>query len=186
MFILAAVESMGIPNPGGTDALVLITTIANPQAAMLTGALAALGSLLGSLVFYEITRKGGEKLLAKYTSGKRGQKFRAWFLRYGLVTVFVSALVPIPILPFKVFAACAGALAVPRSRFMMVLAAARFPRYLGVAYLGARVGENSTAWLRGHAWHLLGVAVIIALALWLLIWKSDPRRMATPAAPPLQ
>jgi len=177
---------MGLPNPGGTDALVLLSAIADPRLAWLTGVLAAIGSLLGSLVFYEITRKGGEKLLSKYTPTPSGKRFRAWFLRYGLITVFISALVPIPILPFKVFAACAGAMAVPRRRLLLVLAAARFPRYLGMAYLGAQLGTNSSVWLRSHVWHLLGFAAIVAMLLWGLIRLSDSRRAAIPAGSSLQ
>ncbi len=179
VFLLAVVESAGIPNPGGTDALLLIVAIARPQEAMLAGVLAACGSLIGSIIFYEITRKGGEKLLAKYTSSERGLRFRAWFLRYGMITVFIPALLPIPILPFKVFAACAGAMAVPRSRYLLVLMAGRFPRYLALAYLGAELGENSAAWLRGHVWHLLGLAVAIAALLWILVRVSDSRRPVT-------
>src|SRR5271169_1747426 len=107
LFVLALVESAGIPNPGGTDALLLVVTIANPANAFLCAALAVLGSLMGSVVFYEITSRGGEKLLARYTGLGRGAKFRGWFQRYGLVTVFIAALLPIPVMPFKVFAACA-------------------------------------------------------------------------------
>ena len=109
LFALALVESAGIPNPGGTDALLLVLTIANPALAWFCATLAVAGSLLGSAVFYEITSKGGEKLLARYTGTGRGQKFRGWFQRYGLVTVFIAALLPIPVMPFKAFAACAGA-----------------------------------------------------------------------------
>src|SRR5258708_427040 len=131
----AVVESAGIPNPGGTDALLLILAIARPEQAMLCAALAAVGSLIGSAIFYEITRKGGERFLAKYTTSPTGHKFRNWYERYGLISVFIPALVPIPVLPFKVFAACAGVMCVPRLRFFAVLAAARLPRYFALAYL---------------------------------------------------
>jgi membrane protein YqaA with SNARE-associated domain len=181
VLILASVESAGIPNPGGTDALLLILAIARPQEAMLCAFLAAVGSLIGSSIFYEITRKGGEKFLAKYTAGANGRRFREWFARYGLITVFIPALLPIPILPFKVFAACAGVMCVPRYRLFLVLAAARFPRYLALAYLGQQLGENSTVWLKDHMWHLLAIAVAIGLALYALVRWVDARR---PAAVP--
>src|SRR5712692_8218236 len=132
LFALALIESAGIPNPGGTDAVLLVLTIARPENALLCAALASAGSLIGSMFFFEITRKGGEVLLAKYTRGGRGARFKSWYQRYGLVTVFISALVPIPVLPFKAFAACAGAMGVNRWRYLAVLAAARIPRYLGL------------------------------------------------------
>jgi membrane protein YqaA with SNARE-associated domain len=184
VFILAFVESIGIPNPGGTDALLLLMAIERPEAAVLCAVLATLGSLLGSAVFYEIVRKGGEKFLLRYTMSPRGQRFRAWAQRYGMVTVFISALLPIPILPLKVFAACACAMGVSRTRFMLVMAAARIPRYAGLAYLGAQLGENSTAWIKGHTWHMVWVAAALFLALYgLLRWNDRTRHGdATPVA----
>ncbi|MEQ1947122.1 MAG: VTT domain-containing protein [Bryobacteraceae bacterium] len=179
VFLLAVVESAGIPNPGGTDALLLILAIARPDQAMLCAALAAFGSLIGSAIFYEITRKGGEKLLNKYASTPRGHKFRNWYDRYGLISVFIPALVPIPVMPFKVFAACAGVMSVPRTRFLGVLAAARFPRYFALAYLGQQLGENSAAWLRGHLWLLTGVAACIGFALYVMVRWVDSRNAAT-------
>ena len=60
-----------------------------------------------------------------------------------------------------------------RTRFMLVLASARIPRYSGLAYLGAQLGENSTSWLKSHVWHLTGLAVAISLSLYLLIRWAD-------------
>jgi membrane protein DedA with SNARE-associated domain len=179
VFAIATIESAGIPNPGGTDALLLVLAIARPDLAMLCALLATMGSLAGSSIFYEITRAGGEKFLAKYTSGERGQRFRGWFDRYGLITVFIPALVPIPVLPFKVFAACAGVMKVKRAQFLSVLAAGRIPRYVGLAYLGQQLGENSSAWLKGHVWHMVAVALAISVGLYGLIQWADARRTAT-------
>lgn len=179
MLVFAAIESAGIPSPGGTDALLLVLAIARPQEAMLCALLATVGSLIGSFIFYEITRKGGEKLLVKYASGTGGTRFREWFARYGLITVFIPALLPIPILPFKVFAACAGVMSVRRSRLLIVLAAGRVPRYFALAFLGQQFGENSTAWLKDHLWHLLALAVAIAIALYALVRWVDARRPVT-------
>src|SRR5579862_4201423 len=167
------VESAGIPNPGGTDFLLLFITAARPEDAVLTAALAVVGSLVGSLFFFELLRRGGEKFLAKYTASGRGLRFRAWFLRYGLITVFIPALLPIPILPFKVFAACAGATCVPRKRFLAVMFAARVPRYFALAYLGLTVGEHSGQWIKDHIWYLLAFAVALATALSLLVRRAN-------------
>jgi membrane protein DedA with SNARE-associated domain len=173
VLVLAMVESAGIPNPGGTDFLLLFITAAQPQNAVLTAALAVVGSLAGSMFFFEILRRGGEKFLTKHTASGRGLRFRAWFLRYGMITVFIPAFLPIPILPFKAFAACAGAMGVTRKRFLLVLFAARLPRYGGLAYLGAKLGENSGAWLRSHGWYLLALAVVLAAAMSLLVRRAS-------------
>jgi membrane protein DedA with SNARE-associated domain len=178
LLLFAVIENAGPPTPGGTDFFLLFLAAARPNDAMLCAGLAALGSLVGSAIFFEIVSRGGEKLLVKYVSSGRGARFRDWSRRYGLVTVFVSALVPLPILPFKVFVACAGAMGVSRLRFMLVLTPARILRYLALAYLGQQVGENSGAWLTGHFWHLFVLATAIGLVLWLLIRRAERARVA--------
>jgi len=180
VFVLAFIESIGIPNPGGTDALLLLVAIARPDAAALCAILATAGSLLGSAVFYEIVRLGGDKFLLRHTLSGRGQRFRAWVHRYGMVTVFISALLPIPFLPLKVFCACACAMGVSRTRFMLVLAAGRIPRYAGLAYLGAKLGEHTSAWIQGHYWHMGALALALFAALYgLLKWNDRTQSPAT-------
>jgi membrane protein DedA with SNARE-associated domain len=173
VLLLSMIESAGIPNPGGTDFLLLFMTAARPEDAVLTAAFAVIGTLIGSMVFFEITRRGGEKFLARHTSSGRGQRFRLWFLRYGMITVFIPAFLPVPILPFKVFAACAGAMGVTRKRFLLILFAARLPRYAALAYLGAKLGEHSGMWLREHGWYLLALAVVLATGLTLLVRRAN-------------
>jgi len=177
IFAIAAIESTGIPSPGGTDIALLAFTIARPADAFWYAVCATLGSLMGSAIFFEIARRGGERYLIRITQTGRGARFRAWFLRYGLLTVFIPALLPIPGLPFKMFAACAGAVGVSRTRFQIVLAAARIPRFAGLAYLGSQLGENSTAWLRAHIWHMLALAVLLFAALYALIRLADRDRL---------
>lgn len=183
IFVLAVVESIGIPNPGGTDALVLVVTIARPSDAVLCAVLATAGSLLGSAIFYEIMRQGGDRFLLRYTLSGRGARFRTWTQRYGMATVFIAALLPIPILPLKVFAACACAMGVSRTRFLGVLAAARLPRYAGLAYLGAQLGENSPAWIKSHTWHMVVIAVaLFAASYGLLKWLERNGAVPSTAA----
>ena len=62
VFVLAFVDSAGVPNPSGTDVLLLLVVIARPELAFLCAALGILGSLLGTLVFYQIIRTGGDGL----------------------------------------------------------------------------------------------------------------------------
>lgn len=173
LLLLSMIESMGIPNPGGTDALLLVLTIARPENAWMCAASAVTGSLAGTMIFYELTRRGGARFLTRYTSEGRGARFRAWFLRYGLVTVFIPALLPIPFLPFKALAGCAGAMCVSRIRFLLVIAAGRIPRYAALAYLGAVLGEKSGSWIKSHVWHMLVIAIVIFIALYGLIRFFD-------------
>jgi membrane protein YqaA with SNARE-associated domain len=173
ILIAAMIESAGVPSPSGTDALIILVTIARPQSALLCAALATVGSILGSVVFHQIVSMGGEKLLDRHTSSGRGARFRAWFQRYGLASVFVCALVPFPFMPLKVMALCACALGVSRTRFLLVITAARIPRYSAMAYLGSRLGENSAAWLNQHLWHMGALAVALFAGLYALLRYSE-------------
>lgn len=179
LLVLAALESAGPPTPAATDFVLIFLTAARPSDWLLCAMLTILGSLFGSVIFFEIVRRGGEKFLKRYTASGRGARVRLWFHRYGLITVFISALLPAPFLPFKVFVTCAAAMGVSRVRFMTVLTVARIPRYMGLAFLGAQLGEKSWPWVKGHAWHMLGVAVFLFASLYLLIrWVDRARPLA--------
>jgi membrane protein DedA with SNARE-associated domain len=176
IFAAALIESAGVPSPSGTDALILLVTIARPESAFLCAALAVLGSMIGSAIFHGIVSTGGERLLNKQTASPRKVKLRAWFLRYGLASVFVCALVPIPVMPLKVMALSACALGVSRTRYLAVMLAARIPRYGAMAYLGAQLGENSNAWLKDHLWHMGIGSLILFIALYGLLKFSETRQ----------
>lgn len=167
LFLITLIDGAGLPNPSLPDIMLLLYAAAAPEKAYLGASFAVAGSLVGSYIFYRIARKGGEVLLRKHTEGPRGQRFRHWFNRYGLVTVFVPALVPIPILPMKVFVLCAGAMRISPAAFLATLAAGRIPRYLGMAYLGKQLGENSVQWWKDHAreFGLFGVGLMVFLFL---------------------
>ena len=184
LFLISAIDSAGVPNPGITDIFLVVLAIGSPGSIWFLAALATFGSLVGTAIFFEIVHKGGEKFLARYTSAGRGLKFRGWFLRYGLVTVFISALLPIPILPMKVFVVCAGAMRVHRWRFYASLLAGRIPRYIGMAYLGAILGEEAKVrlWLKDHLWLMIGAAVLLFLGLYLAIRWIDKNRVQPAAA----
>lgn len=178
----AAIESAGVPSPSGADALILLVTIARPEAAPLCAGMAVLGSLTGSAVFYEAVSRAGAAVLARHTSSGRGARFRAWFDRYGLAAVFVCALVPFPFMPLKVMAVCAVALGARRGHFLGIMLLARIPRYGGMAYLGAQLGENSTRWLGQHVLHMGVLAAVLFVLLYALLRYSARTRAARASA----
>jgi membrane protein YqaA with SNARE-associated domain len=166
--LVAILDSAGIPLVGGVDGLLIAVAAVKPSSAYSLTLLATAGSLAGCMVLFFVARKGGERYLDKRTQTGKGLKLRLWFQRYGLATVFVPALLPIP-LPTKVFVICAGALGVRAVPFLLVVLAARIPRYAGLAYFGSRLGEHSGVWLSAHAWHLTGVALgLFLLTVWLI------------------
>jgi membrane protein DedA with SNARE-associated domain len=105
------------------------------------------------------------------------QKFRQWFERYGLITVFIPALVPIP-LPMKPFVVSAGVLRTNLGQFLVAVVVARMLRYFGEAFLAVRMGEDAQGFLMRNGWTLTAVALALAFVLFALIWLNDRRREA--------
>jgi len=167
-FLLAVLDSAGVPLPAGVDALVVLVAATNPDLAWATAAWSVVGSAIGCMILYSLARKGGQVYLDRHSISPRARKFRAWFAEYGLVTVFIPMLVPIP-MPVKVFVLSAGALGVRPRSFMAVVVTARIPRYFALAYLGKQLGEHSLDWLKTHAWHMAGFSMLLLAALFLLV-----------------
>lgn len=166
IFLLAAIDSAGIPLAGGADAFVLLLSIKAPRLAYWGAAAAVAGSAAGNVLLFLVARRGGRRYLERTREpGARSIRFRAWFSRYGLLTVFIPGLVPIP-LPLKIFVISAGALGVPLAHFLGVVLVARVFRYFGLAYLGVRLGQDSTRFLRENAQELIGAAVAVAVLLY--------------------
>ena len=162
----------------GMDVLVIFLSARNPGNAVWYATLGVLGSAAGNVVLFWIARHGGRRFLNQAEPVGRTRRFRAWFLRYGLLTVFIPALVPIP-LPMKVFVISAGALQVRMGGFIGVVLLARTLRYGGEAFLGAQVGEHSTQYLTSH----LGELLLFAVALFAIIYAV--MRISDRSKPPL-
>lgn len=168
-FVVAVIDGAGLPNPGGPDYLLMFLGWKSPSTAYLCAACAVAGSLAGTMVLYWLARKGGEKYLDRKARGPRAMRFRGWFDRYGLVTVFIPALVPIVPMPLKVFVLSAGALGVKPLPFAATVALARLPRYFGLAYVGRSLSEDPRAWIAAHKWDFaLAAALLLVLSFALI------------------
>ena len=176
VFLLALIDGIGVPIPGGVDFLLVVLAARNPDQAYMLATITIAGSLIGGMVLFYASRKGGETYLAKYTTEGRGRTLRRWFQEYGLVTVFIPALLIIP-MPLKISEICAGALGVRTIPFLLTLLLARIIRYFGLAYLGQQMGEDGAMpWIHAHAWHMGMFAIGLFIALYLLIVISHRLR----------
>lgn len=176
LFLAALLDGAGIPVPSGVDVLLVFLSARRPDETIWLSMLTVVGSTLGNLFLFFMARKGGEMFLARRTASPRTLKFRQWFDHYGLLTVFISALVPLPIMPMKIFVLCSGALGASPLQFVIVFVCARVPRYLALAFLGRSMGNNALQYLRDHALHLTAFAAALFLVLWILIRIADHRR----------
>jgi membrane protein YqaA with SNARE-associated domain len=174
ILLLAFIDSAGIPVASGMDALVILVAAKDPSRAYLAAWLGVIGSLIGNLVLFLAARRGARRFIKDVPHpGPRG--FRNWFDRYGLLTVFIPAAVPIP-LPTKVFVISAGALRTSLSSFVLVILAARCLRYFGEAYLGMRLGEQSGAYLRAHSRWLIGGAIALFVVVYGVLRLIERKR----------
>src|SRR5690349_16207249 len=101
IFGLALIDSMGVPLPAMTDIVLLGLGVTGASGAAYLGALMAIiGSLIGNIFLFQAVRHG-RRLVTKEEA--EPGKFQRWFRQYGLITVFVPAIVPLAPLPLKVF-----------------------------------------------------------------------------------
>ncbi len=166
--LLAALDSAGLPAVGGVDILLVTIAVNQPRQAYLAAFCAVVGSLIGSTVLFGIARRGGEVFLGRYIMTRSGARLHSWFERYGLVTVFIPALSPVP-MPMKIPVFCAGALGVRWPIFLSVITAARIIRYFALAYIGMQYGSLTFHFLRSHWIVVLAIALALATITVLIL-----------------
>jgi membrane protein DedA with SNARE-associated domain len=172
ILLLSAIDSLGVPLPAAMDFLLIGVAAASvraPHQAVLAALLAVIGSTAGNAILFLAARRGRGLFGSGKPPGPRRLRFQTWFQHYGLLTVFIPALVPVLPLPLKVFVISAGALHTRLDRFVAVVLVARVIRYGGEAYLGLLLGTDARGFLTRHGWSLAGAAVVLALALSLLL-----------------
>lgn len=170
MFFIAFIDSIGVPLPAALDALIILIAVKAPQRAYIAASMGVLGSIGGNIALFEMARFGVRRFVRE--AEKQG-RLRQWFDRYGLVTVFVPATVPILPLPLKFFVVSAGVLRMSRAKFSIVIVVSRILRYFGDAFLGVQLGADAQGFLQRNAWTLAGIAVAMGLAIAGLIRWSD-------------
>ncbi len=174
ILVLALVDS-AVPVAGVFDVMIAVFAAQRPSVGWWCAACAVIGSTVGNYVLFQTARRGGRRFLDQSTESERKRKFRAWFERYGLITVFIPALLPIP-MPLKLFVISAGALGTGTRAFLVVVILARTLRYFGDAWLGVNLGKDSVQFLNIYKWHFLVAAVVLFVVLYLAVLLNDRRR----------
>jgi len=172
ILLVSFIDSAGIPLTVGLDFLVILFSAKQPTMAPAWVALAVFGSSAGNLVLFYLARKGGERYLKAEEPEGRRRRFRQWFNRYGLVTVFIPALIPIP-MPMKFFVICSGVLGVRVFHFLFTVVIARIIRYSGEAALGVQMGVHSTSFITEHRWEFVVAAAMLGIFLYVLVRVSE-------------
>ena len=157
------------------DALLIIIAVQRPTVGWWCAGLAVIGSTVGNAILFHLSQRGGRQFLAKAASEGRAMRFRAWFKRFGLLTIFIPALIPIP-MPMKLFVITAGVFGTPVWEFLGVVVLARIVRYFGEVWLGVTLGHESTGFLKAHVGQFTGYAIALFAVLYaLLLWRHGYR-----------
>ena len=160
LFVLCLLDSTFVPLPSSADALLIVLSTTNPRWMLLYVFLATLGSTIGCVILYYISRRAGSRALSKVSEAKQ-KRVRELIDRYDVLSVLVACLMPPPF-PLKLFVITTGVLRLNVVRFTLAIAAGRVFRYLLLGYLAARYGEQAKVILvKYYPWIGLGLAVLI-------------------------
>jgi membrane protein YqaA with SNARE-associated domain len=176
---LAIIDSAAIPVP--IDAL-LIDYVAHDHARFLIYCfMAALGSAIGSLVFYYLGRAGGELFLLKRIDRKRYEGLRDRFEKQEFLAIMIPAAMPPP-MPMKLFEIAAGVFEMKVLWYFVAIFLGKFLRFLVWAVItilyGPKLLEVISWELRAHLQLVLGAGGILVglIALWVVRKLFDKRR----------
>ena len=162
LFAIALLDSALIPMAGGPDAVMILLSTARPSWWPIYAAAATLGSVIGCVILYYISRRAGRRALARFSEAKQ-KRVKELIDRYDVLSVLVTSLLPPPF-PFKLFVITAGVFRLDIWRFALAIAAGRAFRYLLEGYLAARYGEHAKDLLARYYPAIgLGLAALIIL-----------------------
>src|SRR5918998_4558962 len=147
MIVIGALDSSLLSLPEINDYLVVARCYSDPKAVFYFPLFAAAGSVIGCMVLYTIMRRGGQAVMRRRFKAENIERVERAYARFGFLALAIPALLPPP-MPFKIFAATAGALEYPRWRFMVTIMLARSLGYFVEGTLAVFYGDQGIDFLR--------------------------------------
>jgi membrane protein YqaA with SNARE-associated domain len=160
LFLISFLDSSVLTFPVINDLLLIELSIQRPERMPLYAAMAMTGSVLGCLLLYFISKKGGEAFFHR-RAGARARAIRHWVEKNGFGGILMAALLPPPT-PFKIFVFAGGVFEVPVVSFTSAIALARAIRYFGIGYLAIRYGDQAMPFLAQHKLELTAAVILFA------------------------
>lgn len=191
IFAVSIIDSsvIPLPLPGSTDLLLLLLSAHRGTTgitAVWLAFCAIAGSMVGGYLTWSAGRKGGQMALERYVSKRFLGKITGWVEKHGAWSVGISAILPPPV-PLTPFLLAAGALKVPRGRFLIFYGIARTLRYSLLAWLGLTYGHYVVrTWLKSLGdWSSTILWIyggLVALGIAFGVWKFVRSRRANQGA----
>ena len=187
-FGISFFDSAFVPLAHSVDLLIAVVAASSPERAFLAAAMSVSGSTLGSLILYEISRRGGRAVLAKHCAPQTIERIHGGMKRYGALMLALPTLIPGP-LPMRPMVVAAGVFRMSRLRFIAVIAAARAVRFFAIAIVAVQYGEPAVQYLNQYGIAGLAVSALVVGTLALrkhFSSQSLPRseRRGGPPRPP--
>ena len=175
LFLISFLDSAGVPLPGGADLVVMLLAWQSPVHLFAIAVVAAVGSVLGSLVLYHIARTTGDTMMSRFPKDKQ-DRVKEKFRRNDILAVVVAMLGPPP-LPTKLFVLVAGVVRMDWRRFVATVFVGRLIRFLGEAYFAVKLGDRTVETLKEHYPSIAGAlaAVVVLFLLLRRFVQRDPR-----------
>jgi membrane protein YqaA with SNARE-associated domain len=141
LFAIALLDSALIPLPGGPDAVMILLSTQAPARMPFYALGATVGSVVGCLILYYISKRAGRRALDKFSEEKRA-RVKELVDRYDVLSVLVASVLPPPF-PFKLFVITAGVFRLSVVRFAVAVAIGRAFRFFLEGFLAVRYGEQA-------------------------------------------
>ena len=165
LFAIAFLDSVMVPMPGGVDAVLLLLAAARPSWMLIYVAAATIGSTIGCVALYRLSQRAGKKALSRFSASKQ-KRVKDLIDRYDVMSVLVASLLPPPF-PFKLFVVSAGVFRLDLMRFTLAVAGGRTFRYLLLAYLAARYGDQAKELLARY-YPAMGITLAVLIVLFFV------------------
>jgi membrane protein YqaA with SNARE-associated domain len=178
LIILGILDSSFLFLPFGNDLLLVILVARDHSRAPLYAAAASAGSAIGVFLLDLVVRKEGEKGLEHLASRKSIEYLKGKMRRRAGPALFIACVAPPPF-PFTVVVAAASAFQYPRRRFLAVIAASRFVRFVIVSIAAIEVGRRVLRLINSESfvWFVGGFSVVyvVGSAISVVRWLRRKR-----------
>ena len=186
--VLLGIAGGVLPLPASLEVVTILLAARHRELWWYYGAMAALGSSVGSSVFYILGWTGGTQLLNRRLSANQAKRWMERVSNWGFGSVVVSGLLPPPV-PSSPILLVAGAVRYPRRRFAVALVLGRGVRFLLLALIGYLYRREAVNLVNRVLIPIMAAGIIASLTYVAYRWyaghqKDKDLRTAAPVAAP--
>jgi membrane protein YqaA with SNARE-associated domain len=184
LFFVSIIDSsvIPLPLPGSTDLLLLVLVTHTPNQWWLFALIAIAGALVGGYFSYRLSCKGGTALLERYVPTRFRQRLTGWVQQHPVLAIGIPAMLPPPV-PLTPFIIAAGALDMPKKKFLWAFGVGRTVRYGIVAWLGQHYGRHLIRLWRKYFGESSETVVIvfvllIVITVAVVVWQIKKNKIS--------